>query len=189
MYTLDYDDSVPVHHVTSLNASGPDDPASTAQLHPLLLNAMVHILADKYNVPDLAELAVQKFKKHFPEQSSADDSVFTDVIHYVYSNTPEHHRGLRDYIRRFSAENSQKLLDDNGSSPLTDALSTTPIFAQELCLELVRLRRAIGKYKCSNQSCQYVCHIENLDRDKIYYCMSCSNGCWADTWEARKVKD
>lgn len=59
-----------------------------------MVNTMVYVLAEKYDIPDLKTLAVKKvqysLKRHW------DIPCFTSALRYIYENSLSSDRGLRD---------------------------------------------------------------------------------------------
>lgn len=102
LYAIDYDD----HPTTSLaepakQATDAHNPAS------LLINAKVCIIADKYELKVLRELACTKYKEALP--NAWDTSIFSESASLVFDNTVETDRMLRDVIIRIASHNARGL--------------------------------------------------------------------------------
>lgn len=80
--------------------------------NPLLYHAEVYAIAEKYCMPMLKSLAVQKFKSHVSQSWTIDDDAkldFLDAIEYIYDSTPDHDRGLRDLAVSITKQHSKDL--------------------------------------------------------------------------------
>lgn len=102
LYAIDYDD----HPTTSLaepakQATDAHNPAS------LLINAKVCIIADKYELKVLRELACTKYKEALP--NAWNTSIFSESASLVFDNTVETDRMLRDVIFRIASHNARGL--------------------------------------------------------------------------------
>lgn len=60
-----------------------DDTDETERNSPILTNAQVHTIADKYDVPGLADLALAKFRTQAEKGWDTDD--FASAIQEVYT--------------------------------------------------------------------------------------------------------
>ncbi|KAL9609057.1 MAG: hypothetical protein Q9167_006155 [Letrouitia subvulpina] len=91
----------------------------------LLNNVLVYSIADKYDVPELKELAICKFKTRCVGQW--DEEVITTITEAMLKSTPRSDRGLRDeivsicWLHTFRICNYppfRTLLSENGEMPL-----------------------------------------------------------------------
>ena len=89
-----------------LEVSTPHDPR-------LMNNALVYALADKYDIPELKELAKRKFQALASSKWPHDD--FHAVTETVFSTTPDQDMGLRQIILDVCGEHSQEVLKDEES--------------------------------------------------------------------------
>ena len=81
----------------------------------LLLHSKMYQIADKYDVPGLKDLVIEKFRRscgHF-----WDDDLFPAAVHHVFSSTPYHDKGLRDLVSATLSEHLDLLY-----KPETEAL-------------------------------------------------------------------
>lgn len=70
----------------------------TVDANTLLNNVSVYAIADKYDVPELKELAICKFKTRCV--GHWNDDVITTIAKAVYESTPANDRALRDQMVR-----------------------------------------------------------------------------------------
>lgn len=75
----------------------------------LLINAKVYIIAEKYDIQALKELACAKYKEVW--QKSWNSAHFTESASLVYENTVEEDKMLRDVIVKAASDNIKALLD------------------------------------------------------------------------------
>lgn len=85
LYSFDYSDEV-------------NDPTTTSQAttESLAINAAMYIIADKYEVDLLKDLAKDKFSETIKEAWSAPS--FPNIIETIYDNTVTSDRGLREAL-------------------------------------------------------------------------------------------
>ncbi|KAF6235108.1 hypothetical protein HO173_006735 [Letharia columbiana] len=137
LYTLDYpdeevpnvpadhgamDSSLPPHLRTISTTTEEDTNVGTTlgliegtTLHdPRMMNhALVYAVADKYDIPELKELAKCKFQTLARSKWPHDD--LHAVTEIVFSTTPDQDMGLRQIILDICAEHFQDILKDEGS--------------------------------------------------------------------------
>lgn len=81
----------------------------------LLNNVLVYAIAEKYNVPELKELAKTKFLSQADSLMSADSLMcsdyFPEVITTVYKSTPGSDRGLRNIVSKICVKHIRTLMD------------------------------------------------------------------------------
>lgn len=104
----------------------------TGGVSPILFQAILYQVADKYIIPRLKICSLNKFALLVKTSWVKDD--FPTVISEVYSNTPQEDRGLRDLIlttvhRNFPALETFKSFDD-----FKDVLRETAQFSSDLVL-------------------------------------------------------
>lgn len=92
MYEADYD------------ASG----SNRARISPMLFNARMYEVGEKYSIPHLKNRAKGKFEDAVRTCWDMDD--FSPAIVEVYTSTPSTDRGLRDIISKIAFENIKSLL-------------------------------------------------------------------------------
>ncbi|OXV11874.1 hypothetical protein Egran_00364 [Elaphomyces granulatus] len=150
MYGFDYD------------SSG----SSLGRISPMLFNAMVYKVADKYGVPALKHLAQQKFDSAVTACWNMDD--FPHVIAEVYTTTVESDKGLRDRVVSVSYNNIQSLFL---KEDFIRVLNDTPSFAADV-LQLLVEKPSTKRYTCPSCSKQWEA---NLSNDVTYYCLHCGS--------------
>jgi hypothetical protein len=108
----------------------------------LLLHARVFALADKYAVPELADLARRKFSSLLFD-STLDAVGFLGSIKEVYKSTPDSNRGLRDIAALYARVNLSKIQTTENNFLFNDIANCAPefvvdvlrLFAQEPLLD------------------------------------------------------
>ena len=78
-----------------------------ASISPMIFNAKVYSIADKYDIPTLKSQAVEKSRKSVETCWSMDD--FPHAIREIYSSTPGNDRGLRDLVVKIACEHMETL--------------------------------------------------------------------------------
>ncbi len=125
------------------------------QPHVAPLSAYAHLynMADEYDIGGLSEFVTDKFKAiatiYF------DTIEFLDAIQLVYSESPDHLRGLRDCIIEVVLDNADTLLGDKEAT-FRDEYKKTPDFGMELAAALVD-QRSISKSHTQPKLAQYTC--------------------------------
>ena len=101
LYTFDYSG-----HKISIGDK--EEPCHVSELHT---HASMYALGDEYDILDLKEEALWKFKRtmeaikgHIDEFTSV-----VEVVSTVYSTTPSSDRGLRDAVVAFGANNLERI--------------------------------------------------------------------------------
>ncbi|KAM5432313.1 hypothetical protein McanMca71_007888 [Microsporum canis] len=82
--------------------------SNRGRISPMLFNARVYEVAEKYSILHLKERAKTKFKDAVRTCWDMDD--FSPAIKEVYTNTPSIDRGLRDIISQTAFQNIESLL-------------------------------------------------------------------------------
>ena len=130
LYTLDYDDGDACPAVAVAAPQNTYNLSSDPTLEPDVMddekvsqsksmnNIRVYVLAEKYNIPALKELAMSKFENYKP---AANLSHFQEVINAVFDGTLETDSGLRDIVISTIAKASilNKMLEEG---PLASAI-------------------------------------------------------------------
>jgi hypothetical protein len=112
LYKLDYDDhrSAPtIPKTVDQDQTVDEDQPQRVNPLSLLINAKVYVIADKYEIQALKDLATAKYMHVLPE--TWNNSAFTESASLVYNNTMETDRMLRDAIVQGASENVKVLLD------------------------------------------------------------------------------
>lgn len=87
-----------------------DYPANADSSQPLLVNAKVYALADKYQITALKDLAKDKFEAAL--SSGWDIIGFPEVIGMVYTTTLASDRALRDCLAPFLVKHKEDLREN-----------------------------------------------------------------------------
>ena len=108
----------------------PDDPESSyiSELH---IHAQMYGLADEYDIKDLKEEALWKFKLSLQvvEEFENEQEKLLATIPLIYSTTPDSDRGLRDVVVDYGATNLEDIMDLPG---LKSAANQAPIYMIEV---------------------------------------------------------
>ena len=96
LYRLDYNDNL-----NTANTESSDG--------PLVMNANVYAIADKYEIWSLKKVARRKTTKAL--ETDTNHESFLPALDIVWNTTPLHDRGLRDLFLPFIAENKKTLLE------------------------------------------------------------------------------
>lgn len=97
----------------------------------LIANVNTFIIADYYNIPELMQLAIDKFKiasRQFQQKG------FADVLSSVYGSTPESARELRATVCSIVASNVINLVADE---EFMEAAAHAPSFIKDIFLSLI----------------------------------------------------
>ncbi|KAL8823987.1 MAG: hypothetical protein Q9191_005384 [Dirinaria sp. TL-2023a] len=83
---------------------------------PLLVNAKMYAVGDKYDIPALKTLAKDKFAAGLGP--NWDIATFLEVLETAYTNTPASDRGLRDCLAPVLLEHKNELHEHEGFAGL-----------------------------------------------------------------------
>lgn len=129
---------------------------------PLLLSVHIHTIADKYNIPALAELAEAKFAKRAVNEWKTED--FANSVEEMYATASDSKTVLHACAVRTAVHNAKQLYGEDFGKQFRDVTSKTPEFTSEFATMLVNGGKA-----------------KKLDSDETRYkCISCH-----ETWTAR----
>ncbi|KAM5470701.1 hypothetical protein MauCBS54593_003742 [Microsporum audouinii] len=109
---------------------------------PILFDAQIYGLADRYGIPSLKKHVKDKFSKSIRACWDMDD--FPLVIEEVYSSTPAAVRDLRDLVAGISYEFRSKLLV---KEEFIRVLESCSCFAADL-VRLGASSESMAKYRC-----------------------------------------
>lgn len=120
LYKLDYPDEDFTNEASS-NTEEETDLGTTAKLledttldtPKLMNNVLVYAIAEKYDIPELKELAKRKFETLVNSKWPHED--FHAVTETIFSTTPEEDMGLRQIVMDICRENFQDMLEDEES--------------------------------------------------------------------------
>ena len=103
LYGFDYSG-----HKISIGAD--EEPSHVSELHT---HVTMYAMGDRYDIEDLKEEALWKFKKAIEAKKGQVDEFpyFVEVIPTVYATTPDSDRGLRDIVVAFGVLNLERMKD------------------------------------------------------------------------------
>ena len=123
MYTFDYKDEQHQDHepngcspVTSKeveDTTGENEQVSENDegQAALLSSVRVYAIADKYGIPLLKELAMDRFCDRVEINWTHED--FSDIVREIFQSTPDSDRGLRDIVVRIVATHAEALTQND----------------------------------------------------------------------------
>lgn len=123
MYTADFQDEQTT-----------EDPCFT----PMLLSVQVHTIADKYNVPALANLATTKFAARATTARNTED--FAYAIEEIYATLSESKTALRKCVIDTTVQHARPLYTQDLGKFFRETANKTPEFASELAARLVTIK-------------------------------------------------
>ncbi|CAG8959316.1 hypothetical protein HYFRA_00013086 [Hymenoscyphus fraxineus] len=149
----------------------------TVKMTELLAHTLVYTIADKFDVPGLKEVAVEKFKEALARIPNPLD-VWTEVVRAVYGGTPESDRGLKDIAALFSIKNCQELLAKDDFVKLCEEKWE---IGMEILRELVKDPRVVKQMVTvpNCERCKESPHVRissKIDQEKSkarFYCTKC----------------
>ena len=97
---------------------------------PLLVNAKMYSIGDKYSIEALKELAEYKFSDAL--DAGWDIVSFPEVIDTVYNTTPASDRGLRDRLTPVLLEHKEELHEHEGFNSLITGKLADGDFAMDV---------------------------------------------------------
>ncbi|KAM0492350.1 hypothetical protein ACHAP8_010037 [Fusarium lateritium] len=100
--------------------------------YPMVFDAEVYQIADKYDIPALKACSKENFASAITSGWDTDD--FPIAVSFIYESTPLEDRGLRDLAVEVTRKNINKLLDREDFQAL---LRKTPDFSADLIPFLV----------------------------------------------------
>jgi speckle-type POZ protein len=135
---------------------------------PMIYDAQVYQIADKYDIQALKTHAKDRFSAALTASWAMDD--FPLAVSLVYSSTPCTDRGLRDLTVETSCRNIDKLLQNDG---FHNILRETPNFAADLVPFLCdKPHESIQRYRC--RSCGNT-FCADFQKGVSYHCAYCGN--------------
>ena len=75
----------------------------------LLINAKVYVIADKYDIQPLKQLAETKYKNGLLGHWNSDS--FVSSLKLLYEETPDNNRALKDFAMNAAGKHAKALLD------------------------------------------------------------------------------
>ncbi|KAI9695910.1 MAG: hypothetical protein M1836_006027 [Candelina mexicana] len=132
--------------IAELVASDENDESD--KLTPLVLNARVYTIAEKYDIWALKKLAQHKFEERVTGNGWNDEG-FSLAIREVFEWTTDKDKGLRRVLVRVAAENVTVLCDRGEFKSVLDDI---PDFTRRLLDEVVKRKSLVKDLWCA--SCQ-----------------------------------
>jgi hypothetical protein len=86
---------------------------------PIMFNAKIYIIADQYNIPSLKNLAKTKYEVAVTE--TWDPVVFTKAVRFLWENTVESDRLMRDAVAEIAGKRIHILLECDAFVALMEA--------------------------------------------------------------------
>ena len=157
LYSFDYPD-----HKISIG-----DDEESSHVSGLHTHAQMYALGDEYDIGDLKEEALWKFKKALEAKKGHDDELTTlvEVIPTVYATTPNSDRGLRDAIVAFGVDRLEQIKD---LPEFKSAATQVPVYLIEVLPGFLnRVENERRRYK---EDCPYCRTAENWEFDGVYCC-------------------
>ncbi|KAG4433159.1 hypothetical protein IFR05_011372 [Cadophora sp. M221] len=146
LYTNDYDDNPEATASVVANSSPPQFslhfgsdsevetpakvPGITVGGESLVFNVKMYVVADKYDIPGLKCLAKKKFEKAV--KLFWNSTGFSEAAKFLWENTVEWDRDLRDVVIKSAASNIETLLDRGEFVELMDTRG-------DVCRRILRL--------------------------------------------------
>ena len=128
--------STTIEEVTDRSANLELSNSATTTHDPRMLNnVLVYAVADKYDIPDLKDLAKAKFQSLARSKWPHDD--FYALAERVFSTTPDSDMGLRQIVLDICKEHLENILRNEGSRAS---------FLEIPAIGAVVLRAAVGKF-------------------------------------------
>lgn len=168
-YTCDYDDSIQ-------NATSTSEPMDKEPNNALQLNAWVYATADKYEVPTLKALALEKFTLA-AVRSSKNRLVMTQTTYTVYKHLPLPHtdRALKRILVGMWIWHGKSLLPDDHAS-LSTLASHVPDFMADLTTRLLKEAKTTIRYTC--KSCNWSTDLDPSSmQSEPFRCSQSGFGC------------
>ncbi|KAK3648415.1 hypothetical protein LTR56_007532 [Elasticomyces elasticus] len=174
MYTCDYSEEVKV--------DGMED------MMPILFNVHVHVLADKYDMPDLAEMAAKKFKERAEKEWK--DASFADAAALVFmAGLPT--APLREVVVAIAVAHAGELNKDMVDLHFHKVASSIPA----LGLALWRKQSAVTVHasglqlcECAFRHCTTRMYVDlSLEKEAPVWCSGCKRTNTVREWTQYKV--
>lgn len=151
LYSIDY---------TGLKISIEDN-EEPSYISELLTHTRMYALGDEYDIKDLKEEAIWKFRQAMQAKVGRSNELTTilQVVPAIYGTTPDSDRGLRDFVVVFGAQHLKRLKD---LPEFEDVVIQAPKFMVEVLPSyLLKDDRTIDLRTCvgclRNTHCRVVC--------------------------------
>jgi hypothetical protein len=161
LYGFDYD------------ASGNDQTVFS----PMVFNVKVYTIAEKYDIHALKSQAKEKFEEAVSVCWSLDD--FPHAIAEIYSFTPSHDHGLRDFVVETCCKHINELLEKEAFADILEGSASFAADITRLMATQGLVGKSLEKYKCPSCSRKWEAVLPSSGG--TYYCIRCGNS--RSNWE------
>lgn len=164
LYTLDYP------HRAYSNPSSKDTPSqetvpptlslssdSEKETNRLVIHARVYALADRFDIPELREVAIAEFKKFAPHRSPESDGFVAAALE-VLRSTPVNDSGLRPIIKRICAQHLDSIRADcveTRDGRMVDCKSWESIFKEDVDFTWEVMKTAASMHRAHRDELQH----------------------------------
>ena len=121
----------------------------------MLNNVHVYALAEKYYLPELKELAVEKFRR---DACKCPLEGLAFIAHEAYASTPNSDRGLRDIVIQMCETHLDQIMEDKN---LEAFMRDNADFASDM------FKVATGKYKKQLKATEDLRHKIKIKKEKV----------------------
>ena len=156
--------------VASSAVSAPSEDNGTVNRTKMMNNVQIYAVAEKYNLPELKELAVRKFESLMTSQWHHAN--FEQIIKAVFTTTPSKDEGLRRVVQEACSRNFEKILEDDGTrdavlndKSLSKAVISAVMGKQEedkLLLEEAKAKDVVLRDELSLAKLEFGLALENI---------------------------
>ncbi|KAK5710265.1 hypothetical protein LTR17_019035 [Elasticomyces elasticus] len=156
------------------------------RFQPLLFDVHIHIIADKYDLPGLAMLAVADFKMR--AEVEWNTRTFAEAVFLVYGAATDRERDLRDIVVRAATQHAGELTSEwcDDEQAFCKVASTVPELGGALWKEAFEAK---SEYARCPSRCGWVlptkCLPEGLEA--VSHCMKCGERFVGSQWRAAEV--
>lgn len=160
---------------------GFDYDSSRGGVSPMLFNARVYKIAEKYRIPQLKERAKAKFEDTVRTCWDMDD--FPLVVREIYTGTISTDRGLRNVVAETANNHIKSLLRKDD---VLSVLEECGGFSADVLQLLARGSGPTSTTKYNCPSCGNRWEGGLLEKNRSYYCLNCGSS--RSNWSQYAVK-
>ncbi|KAI9932487.1 hypothetical protein ASPWEDRAFT_166141 [Aspergillus wentii DTO 134E9] len=140
------------------------------RVSPMLFNAKVYQIADKYSIPALKDISKEKFEHAVQKCWEMDD--FPHAIVEVYANSPSTDKGLRSIVTEISKMQIQKLIQKEDFQNVLEEVASFGADLTRLLAEAPsKAQPDYKRYICP--SCQNTWIASSFPTRTTRYCQNC----------------
>lgn len=133
---LPEDDACVVHEMLRYLYTGDckDNSGEVKHSHftQMVFSVNINTIADKYNIPALAELADAKIAELVVMPGFVETTDFADGIEEMYTTGPQHKRNMQASVVRVASEHAHELYTKHWGKRFREVASNTPQFASQI---------------------------------------------------------